>query len=341
MKDKEINNNISINFNNNIKNLYNKDNNIDYDYMNNNCEIKANINLNNNKGMNDNSILNKNKENNSEIVIIFMFTNSRMHFIKCKLNEILNEVINRFKETQCPEDYQEYLNYPIFNGEKADKNKTLFELGIKNDSKILFPAYGNGIDKKQLKEKYNLKDDDIIQIMKWSIEYEEMKRNKRKYKIKSDINKDMNMKAFIDYARSKDKIGSINVKEHEHKLVYCISIIDWNCNICKKIYPKSKAKYYCSICNYNMCDECHAKGNYTKKKVFSEEIEPSNLDINKPFLMTKYHIHSLIYCRTSRASIGYNKWSCDNCKAKFNNKIWSFYCTECDFDLCNTCAGFY
>ena len=79
----------------------------------------------------------------------------------------LNEVINRFKETQCPEDYQEYLNYPIFNGEKADKNKTLFELGIKNDSKILFPAYGNGIDKKQLKEKYNLKDDDIIQIMKW------------------------------------------------------------------------------------------------------------------------------------------------------------------------------
>ena len=117
-----------------------------------------------------------------------MFTNSRMHFIKCKLNEILNEVINRFKETQCPEDYQEYLNYPIFNGEKADKNKTLFELGIKNDSKILFPAYGNGIDKKQLKEKYNLKDDDIIQIMKWSIEYEEMKRNKRKYKIKSDNN---------------------------------------------------------------------------------------------------------------------------------------------------------
>ena len=90
-----------------------------------------------------------------------------------------------------------------------------------------------------------------------------------------------------------------------------------------------------------MCDECHAKGNYTKKKVFSEEIKPSIPDINYPFLKTKYHIHSLIYCRTSRASIGYNKWSCDNCNGKFNNKIWSFYCTECDFDLCNTCAGFY
>ena len=49
----------------------------------------------------------------------------------------------------------------------------------------------------------------------------------------------------------------------------------------------------------------------------------------------------MIYCRTSR---NYNRdttWICNLCKKNFSNKIWSFYCTECDFDICLKCSKKY
>ena len=91
-----------------------------------------------------------------------------------------------------------------------------------------------------------------------------------------------------------------------------------------------------------MCDKCHSKTNCTKKKAFPEGIiKPSNSNINNQFLDTKHHkLHKLFYCRSSRSVIGYSKWMCNNCNKTFKNDIWSFYCTQCDFDLCSVCAGF-
>ena len=130
------------------------------------------------------------------------------------------------------------------------------------------------------------------------------------------------------------------IKEHNHKLAYCISIFNWKCSLCKKNYGRNDARYYCSSCNFNMCNECHSKKKYIKKKGFQDDIEPSNPDITNPIIKTKFHKHNLVYCRSSRRVIGYNSWICDVCKLTFDNEIWSFYCTECDFDLCCKCAGF-
>ena len=89
-----------------------------------------------------------------------------------------------------------------------------------------------------------------------------------------------------------------------------------------------------------MCDKCHAKGKYTKKKEITEDKEPSNTDVKNPVLKSPRHQHNLIYCRTSRSVIGFNSWICDVCKLTFDNEVWSFYCTQCDFDLCCKCAGY-
>ena len=89
-----------------------------------------------------------------------------------------------------------------------------------------------------------------------------------------------------------------------------------------------------------MCDECHSKGHYDKKKVFPEGVTPSNTSVNKKFFKTDYHDHRLVYCRSSRSVIGYSGWICDNCRDTFENDVWSFFCTNCDYDLCCKCTGF-
>ena len=49
----------------------------------------------------------------------------------------------------------------------------------------------------------------------------------------------------------------VEVKEHKYKLVYCLTNISWLYNICKMKYKKEAGKYYCSLCNYSMCESCH------------------------------------------------------------------------------------
>ena len=132
----------------------------------------------------------------------------------------------------------------------------------------------------------------------------------------------------------------IFVKEHPHKLVYCISILDWNCFICKKNYDKNKVKYYCSLCDFNLCKKCHSERNLPKVIEFNEEVKPSNLSIKNPIFKSEFHEHNLIYCRTSRLKDILIGWYCNVCFKSFTNEIWSFYCTNCDYDLCCKCAGF-
>ena len=149
------------------------------------------------------------------------------------------------------------------------------------------------------------------------------------------------MTNFFEFVRLKEDNGAIIVKEHQHKLVLCISIFDWICSLCKKRFYKKDANYYCSLCDFNMCQNCHSKGNYLKKKEIPSDVKPSLTSIINPFLQSKYHEHKLVYCITSRFSIGESGFFCNICKWSYESEIWSFYCTNCDFDLCANCPGFY
>ena len=271
-----------------------------------------------------------NLQSNNEIKLRFAFTTGEAFFIDCKNEEKLSDIINRFKEIN---NIKEPMNIAITNGDKIrDKEKKLNELGIENNQLILFISQIKNNEKEiiEKKKQFHLTEDEKIQLKKWLKEYKENKI----------INKEKDIDSFFKYAKQKEKISSIDVKEHPHKLVYCISILNWKCSLCDINYTKEKAKYYCCICDFNMCDKCHTKGEYIKKKIFPEGITPSNIDIKNPILKFNNHEHPLIYCRSSRSVIRYNTWICDICECKYKNDIWSFYCTQCDYDLCTKCAGF-
>ena len=271
-----------------------------------------------------------NLQSNNEIKLRFAFTTGEAFFIDCKNEEKLSDIINRFKEIN---NIKEPMNIAITNGDKIkDKEKKLNELGIENNQLILFISQIKNNEKEiiEKKKQFHLTEDEKIQLKKWLKEYKENKI----------INKEKDIDSFFKYTKQKEKISSIDVKEHPHKLVYCISILNWKCSLCDINYTKEKAKYYCCICDFNMCDKCHTKGEYIKKKIFPEGITPSNIDIKNPILKYNNHEHPLIYCRSSRSVIRYNTWICDICECKYKNDIWSFYCTQCDYDLCTKCAGF-
>ena len=280
--------------------------------------------------------------NNNEITLKIFLSTGLDFSIKCKIEEKLSDVVDRFKQTN---NIEYDLNFALSGGKEIDIDKTILELNFIDNQAILFIVQQNiDEDIKEVKKKYELKEDEIKQIKKWIIEYKynHILNIDNNGKLENFEDKKLEDSKKLEYIRKQEKRCFIIIKEHPHKLIYCISLLNWDCSLCKEKFKKEDAKYYCSLCDFNMCDKCHSKTNCTKKKAFPEGIiKPSNSNINNQFLDTKHHkLHKLFYCRTSRSVIGYSKWMCNNCNKTFKNDIWSFYCTQCDFDLCSVCAGF-
>ena len=58
------------------------------------------------------------------------------------------------------------------------------------------------------------------------------------------------------------EITTVNVKCHNHPLIYCITSRTriptlWNCNLCKKSYGIECWSFFCSVCDYDICLECY------------------------------------------------------------------------------------
>ena len=282
-------------FNNNASALSSSFNNIT------NSILMDEFNLSNSENME--AMSNTCKVDFNEIKMNFTFIKGENFDVSGKIHEKFSQVIDRFKNNQCPEIYQEKTLHYLMQGKKIDLEKTLEELEVKNGEKVLIIPEDDEKNKDETKDNSN------------------------------NINNNNLQKGILPQ-------NGIIVKEHNHNLVYSLNNFTWKCSLCRKKYEKKYAKYYCSLCNFSMCEACHDNKNYPKKKEFPYDAFDSNIEIKKKFMKTAYHKHILVYSRTSRDSEELKQWACDNCKSIFENNVWSFYCTKCDFDICAKCAGF-
>ena len=120
-------------------------------------------------------------------------------------------------------------------------------------------------------------------------------------------------------------------------VIYCKTNLIWTCNECNNEKQKAEPRLFCSICNYNMCNYCRKRKQYYKIGNIPLSATPSNNQINILFISHSGHEHRLAYCMTKR-TLFLSGWTCNKCREKFNGKIWTFYCTKCDYDLCYNCA---
>ena len=59
--------------------------------------------------------------------------------------------------------------------------------------------------------------------------------------------------------------------------------------------------------------------------------------INLPIVVPYHDNHPLINCKTPGRYKGNNYWKCNNCSTNYTYNVPTFYCTACDFDLCQKC----
>ena len=150
-----------------IKNNFINNGNMNMNYMNNFMGMNS---INNCLLYNINNFRNMNFLINIQITLKFTFTTGNSFLVQCQLGEKLSEVINRFKQINKIKDP---MNIVISEGHKIKVDKTLIELGIKNNQIILFICQQKVEEEiKEIKKKYQLDEEEKLQVKKWLNEFE-------------------------------------------------------------------------------------------------------------------------------------------------------------------------
>jgi hypothetical protein len=289
---------------------------------------------------------------NAEIKMEFKFLTGQREIVKGKLNEIFYDVWKRFHENQCPEELKNFMCRALHNAQPIDNKKSLFDNNTKDGDIISFfvidedyNKHKNEDNEKEEEEEEEEEDDEKDKvIMGWIIEFkcELMLNLLGKILLEPDgeeidtrISSDN--KQLLSFLNKKFHEIGMKVDEHEHKLIYAKTNFDWKCNECEQKKLKEESRIYCSICDYNMCNECRKNKNYYKIGNIPKNVKPDNKKVRAQFIQHKGHEHRLAYCRTKRTA-GHGGWYCNICRSDNSNKVWTFYCTSCDYDLCCKCA---
>ena len=291
------------------------------------------------KNKSSNNLLQSQEDLEEKITIIFKFLTDHQEKVKARLDELFYNVFKRFHETQCPPDLKHYMCYAYHNNKLIDNQKTLNENGIKNGDTILF----NRIDENYKEEEEEVEEDNeedeeekntLLRL--WIKEYGCIVKNN--LLLSNNEEKNILNSTIRDYINKKFLELGIKTKEHEHKLIYCKTNFNWICSECPFVDTKQEPRLFCSICNYNMCNNCRKNKKYYKIGNIPLSALPSNKKIKNYAINYSEHEHRLVYCRTKRTSHNIVGWICNKCKGKYTEKEWTFYCTKCDYDLCFNCA---
>ena len=214
----------------------------------------------------------------SSITFFFLLMTGHKFEIKAKANDTFKNVFDKFLIEQCPSDLKDKIGQALFNGGKVDYNKTLSENKITEGSKVVIvTAIPNDLDLDQYS--YNalmnepaarslLTDSKINQNSSLVLDiedkkllmdlYEHLKKcQKLLKKINQNVNQNVNQKKNkYSCKTNKSECSHIHLDKHEHGLVLCYTNRNWICNICRKHYSKDESTYFCSLCDFDVCNCC-------------------------------------------------------------------------------------
>ena len=232
-------------------------------------------------------------------------------------SHIEGEIIGRgeiwkIKETCDDSNYENKLNAKcIFRGEII---KNIKREKIENEYESEF------------KENSDKNENQIIKKIS-SIEIIEEDYNEGIIRIKSnlEINNNNNLK------------HKIKSSLHPHPLYLCISDrflgCDYSCNICYKNFSNITPSYYCSFCDFDICEKCVSKS--------SEFIQNSSLENTQSIerfwtFKSSKHIHPLVFLCLKKTE---ENFSCDNCENVIDQKKYFYFCSLCEYHLCEECKN--
>ena len=138
--------------------------------------------------------------------------------------------------------------------------------------------------------------------------------------------------------------------KHQHPLLYCYINRNienfWNCHNCHCNNPRDIPSFYCTICNFDLCQNCLMQCNMFEITLFDYNTPESKMLIksmngkyqNNPWhLKLPCHIHPLTLIKKVNQNKN-NEWMCKCCKFLFKNDQPFLYCSLCDYYLCQKCG---
>jgi hypothetical protein len=140
---------------------------------------------------------------------------------------------------------------------------------------------------------------------------------------------------------------------HEHPLFYCYttgrgnSSSSWFCNKCGNGYTYNVPTFYCTFCDFDLCENC--AGNYNSNQILIYDYEDNVLNNtllkNPPGFQNwqkvfPSHNHFLTMVRKRNKDINKKKsWICEFCSRPYSSKEDFYYCSLCDYYLCQYCSN--
>ena len=147
-----------------------------------------------------------------------------------------------------------------------------------------------------------------------------------------------------------DLISLINspifVDCHPHSLAYCFTKDrsnygdSWRCNKCTSVFTYDNPSFYCTYCDFDLCKYCLEKYNVGNVYVFNNLFNNQNIMNLKQEQQNwiknfPCHQHGLTLIEKVNKDF---PWTCKLCSDSYNSDKKFFYCSICDYNLCQFCA---
>ena len=138
----------------------------------------------------------------------------------------------------------------------------------------------------------------------------------------------------------------IKIRLHEHPLILCLTPerknfgSDWSCNSCKIIYNYNSPSFYCTFCDFDLCTKCLGFCQLNQISIYKDDnkFTTNNINNNNTSFQWQKRIHKHEHFLTLIEKLNKNyNWKCEFCLKEYSNNNVVYYCSICDFHICQTC----
>ena len=140
--------------------------------------------------------------------------------------------------------------------------------------------------------------------------------------------------------------NTIMIPEHPHPLFSCLTpernlqSSCWNCKNCGCKYLYSVPSFYCTGCDYDICQKCIAQHPIYKVKFYNfsqKEIFVLDKIVNKQNYRPNIHGHVMALIKFEGSNAKIQPFPCRKCNVKINSTDAIYFCSLCNFYVCKNC----
>ncbi len=164
-----------------------------------------------------------------------------------------------------------------------------------------------------------------------------------------DINNQIPQIDFSENSNNKNIVSliytPIKIKIHEHPLIFCETKErsgQYICDSCSSNFNFNIPSFYCTFCDFDLCQNC--LGKFQLNQIFISDFNNNHFENtinlynnNILYWQKKFVIHNHPLTLIKKPN-KFSNWICDYCNKKYTFENLSYYCSLCDFDLCEKCS---